>query len=153
MLFQIEGTQVYLVGSIHFGKPSSYPFSTLADKACDAAKMVYFESRLVRIGHLMRCPPGHSLSDYVSSAVIEKLKSIAPLSIAPQSKLDFNQLMKLKPWGVVFQLEHALWFREGDSGGFSVENYFLRRAKKTRARIRYLEMIEEPIAVFDAAPK
>jgi len=148
MLFQIEGTEVYFVASIHFGKQSFYPFSTLADKACDAAKTVYFESRPTDISHLMHCPPGRTLSDCVSPAIIEKLRTVAP-----KAGMDFKKLLTLKPWAVALSFFPALCAREGCAETFSVERYFTKRAQIAGAQIEFLETPEEALAVFDAAPK
>src|SRR5467141_1637609 len=93
MLFKIEGTNVFLLGSLHLGRTSFYPLPEAIDRAFSAAHAVWFEAPPLAPGHPMsQCPEGTTIRDHLS----------LPMFWALRIKLG-NQLegfKHLKPWAL-----------------------------------------------------
>jgi len=149
MLFRIEGTDVFMFGSIHFGRASFYPLPGPIETAFTLAKQTWFEalSGTDAFPRRAKCPEGRTLDDYVSPKTLDKLREMAP-----RAKLDFEQLRTMKPWGVGFMVSQFLWASVNCTSKYGLDDYFKGRADSAKQPMHYLETADEQLDPVDSAP-
>jgi len=149
MLFRIEGTDVYMFGSIHFGQPFFYPLPAPVEAAFTSAQQVWFEARSDSdtFPRRAKCPEGRTLDDYVSSKTLNKLRDVAP-----RVRMDFEKLRMMKPWGVSIELAVFLWASASCISLYGVDDHFKKRANDSKQPVHYLETPDEQLDFIDSAP-
>src|SRR5882724_8996199 len=104
MLFHVEGTEVYLAGSVHHGKPSFYPLPRPAEEAFRRSEKVWFEAAPVANHPLLRCPEGTTLRDLVSARTYDGARR--------RFLFNFEKLKTLKPWVLALELVRLAYAEE-----------------------------------------
>jgi uncharacterized protein YbaP (TraB family) len=146
MFFNIEGTGVYLLGSLHRGRTSFYPLPEPINQAFSAAHQIWFESPPLASAHPMsQCPPGTTIRDHLSLLVFWTLR----LRLGNK----FEGIKHLKPWALVIVFEAEAYNLEGCSAEFGVEPQLTKRAREENKPVNYLEHPGDGLAGFDSAPQ
>lgn len=149
MLFRIEGTDVYLFGSLHFGQKSFYPLPAPIETAFNSAHQAWFESSSAPEASSRKayCPEGRTLDDYISPKTLSRLREVSP-----RVEMDFEKLRMLKPWGAAFELVPFFWNSVSCTNRYGVDDHFKGHVNAAKQSIHYLETPDEALDFFDSAP-
>ncbi len=148
---------VYLLGSIHFLKPQSYPLDRAIEAAFNDAKKVIFEIDLEkaeggRAQEMMilkaAYADGTTLRSHVSEATYqlaeEKLRGLG---------LDIKTFNPFRPWLTA----HTIMALQMQAMGFDpkhgIDQYFFRKAKEEKKEISGLETLEYQFEIFNRMPE
>src|SRR6266704_3653313 len=132
MLFSVDETNVFLAGSVHFGKADYYPLHGAIEQVFNAAENIWFESLPPIPNHpIFFCPNGSTLRDYVSSPLYCALRF--------HQLNNFDQIKTLRPWVIALKFVRAAYEAEGCNLDYGVESWFTKRANDANKTIRYLE--------------
>jgi uncharacterized protein YbaP (TraB family) len=148
MLFHVEGTQVFLFGSIHLGREDFYPVSANVEQAFQNAERIVFEADLdADVAPYLLCPNGSTLRQYVSAKIFNQTKIAAPFF-----GLDFEKIRHHKPWAVALQLSLGYCVAEKYTTDKGVDRHFLDRCKQRGSQPEFLETLPDGFRHFDTAP-
>lgn len=146
------GATVYLLGSLHFGKPGLYPLDATIEKAFAASDFLVTEVNLNqanqrKLGQLTTArgvyPPGESLEQDVSPNTLRRLKAyLASRSMRPAD------VAGMRPWLVAMTLMQRETMRAGFRSDLGLDRHFLKRAVAARKKILALETVESQAAVM-----
>jgi uncharacterized protein YbaP (TraB family) len=148
---------VYLLGSIHYLKPESYPLNRAMEAAFNDAKSVVFEIDLDsaeggRAQEVMILKAaytgGTTLKSHVSETTYklaeERLKSLG---------LDIKIFNQFKPWLIA----HTILALQMQAMGFDpkhgIDQYFFRKAKEEKKEILGFETLEYQFDIFNKMPE
>ena len=150
MLWQIEGSAnpVYLMGSIHVGRPDLYPLEPIVEELFRSADHLVFEVDPAQLANpaialdIQRrgmLPPGQSLSDHVSEETLIKLdKVLADIGMPRQL------VMQMQPWLIINVLASLQIVELELMPQLGTENYMLL-SKSPEADVLELESLEEQL--------
>ena len=160
MLWQVQspaltssGSEVYLFGSIHVGKPDFYPLPESIEAVFEGADYLVFEvdptavddpQVIMNMQTQGMLPPGQTLADVVSQEVITDFRRLMG-SIG----LPAENFMTMQPWLVTLMLTSLQMNALGYQPEYGLENYFLSR-KPANTGILELESIQEQIGFLQA---
>jgi len=148
---------VYLLGSIHYLKPQSYPLDETLEAPFKDAKKLVFEIDLESAegGQRERLmvmkgvySDGTSLKYHVAPstyALAEKqLKALG---------LDIKIFDQFKPWVTALTVLGLKLQAMGFDPGQGIDRYFFRKAKKERKETHGFETLEYQLGLFDGLPE
>ncbi|MCW8196580.1 TraB/GumN family protein [Proteobacteria bacterium 005FR1] len=132
LLWEVQGqnSTVYLFGSLHLGDASFYPLPEKIERTFRNADHVVFEvdphsmataqaqQRMLQMGSL---PPGQTLRDLVSPAVISDLETRLRFMGLPS-----ENFMQFRPWFLTLMLTSLQYTSLGYFPDYGVEQYIAR---------------------------
>ena len=155
MLWRVEspalsasGSELYLFGSIHVGKPDFYPLAEEIEGIFSDADHVVFEvdpttatdpSVILSMQTRGMLPQGQTLADVVSPDVIADFRRVMG-----NMGLPAENFMGMQPWFLTLMLTGLQMNALGYLPQYGLESYFLSR-KPSGADILELESIQEQI--------
>lgn len=146
MLFKLEGTNVFLAGSLHSGRPDFYPLPEPIEDAFNAAREVWFEATPPSPDQCMsKCASGRTIRDYLSLRIF--------LLLCYKEWNRFDSIKNLKPWALANQFETRAYSMEGCSAEFGVEPHIAKKVREGGKTVRYLEEPQDGQIPFDSAPQ
>lgn len=143
-----QGSELYLFGSIHVGKPDFYPLPGDIESIYNDADYVVFEvdpntatdpAVIISMQTRGMLPPGQSLSDVVSPDIIADFRRVMG-----NMGLPADNFMSMQPWFLTLMLTGLQMNALGYLPQYGLESYFLSR-KPPGAEILELESIQEQI--------
>lgn len=143
MYFEISGTNVRIMGSMHLFPAGSDGLPAWAEQAYKWCENLIFESDQADTLAQLHPPVGRSLQEQLSPATWKTLQDFWP---KPGQSL-LPPLESIQPWAaVLFTPLRACSLVEG------VESLFRHRAAQDNKAVRFLESGAECAAAFDTAP-
>ena len=155
MLWQVEspalagkGTELYLFGSIHVGKPDFYPLPEKIEAIYRDSDYVVFEvdpntatdpAVIVSMQTRGMLPQGQTLEDVVAPEIIRDFRRIMG-----DVGLPAENFMGMQPWFLTLMLTGLQMNALGYQPQYGLESYFLSQ-KPESAEILELESIQEQI--------
>jgi len=143
-----SGSELYLFGSIHVGKPDFYPLPEEIESIYRDADYVVFEvdpntatdpAVIVSMQSRGMLPQGQTLSDVVSPDVLADFRRVMG-----NMGLPAENFMSMQPWFLTLMLTGLQMNALGYLPQYGLESYFISR-KPARADILELESIQEQI--------
>lgn len=149
MLWQLDNTNLSLLGSVHVFDQPKPSLSKSMEQAYLTAKRVVFEVRLDERadGSAGLFPDGQCLSDSISAELFSDTRRL-------WLKIGFpeDQLERCRPWFAAFRLIFAMLPLAGLKVEWGIDRYFWNRAVKDNRAIGALERISDGQIIFNAAP-
>ncbi|MDX1655278.1 MAG: TraB/GumN family protein [Candidatus Competibacteraceae bacterium] len=148
---RVDGATVYLLGTIHFGRPQMYPLSPGVEQALREADVLVVEldvrrDMLTMAGAMLQAglyQGGRTLKDALGPRDWKRLEDhLSAMGMPPQLFLP------QKPWMVALALTALELQRQGFSEELGVERYLLDKAGPT-TRVVELESLEEQLELFE----
>ena len=141
---------MYLLGSIHFMQQDAYPLGSAIEAAYERSEILMFETdisgldqaavALMTAGSLEE---GVALEDVITPElyddVTDHLESLGH---------DASAFKRMKPWMVALSLTSLELMRAGYLGSEGIDAHFSSRASADGKQQRWLETIDEQIALF-----
>lgn len=155
LLYKVSSKKntVYILGSIHLGKPELYPLDDAITKAYSMSDVLVVEvdpSSEASVAlmqkvmlHSGRYPTGMSLKTQLSDTTYRYL-----LSYVKQRGLSMDKMQSMKPWVVMLQLTLTEMMRLGYSPELGIDQYFLDKARSESKPVVELETAEEQMALL-----
>jgi len=146
------GSTVYLLGSMHVFRESSYPLDTRIEKAYQSCPRTAFEAdmrgtntdeirdMMLRLGTY---PEGKTLKTEISQRTYNLLKQRA-LS----DSIQMEQLDKHRPWFVAITIASAELRRLGFTGENGLDAHFYTKASKDRKKMVFLETARQQLELL-----
>ena len=144
--------KVYLLGSIHLMKASSYPLSDAVEEAYRNAGEIVFEADMramnradtqVRLSQMGAFPAGQTLKTSVSAATYDRLMERFTKAGVPAGKME-----RYRPWFCGITLTMLEIRRLGYDLRHGAAQHFFARAVADGKRIGSLESLDEQFAMF-----
>lgn len=144
--------EVYLLGSLHVGKPEFYPFHPIIEAAFRAADHLVFEvdPQSVASAEIVQTiqargllPQGQSLTDVVSADTVANLRQVLQ-----EMNLPADAFFSMQPWFLTLVLSNLQTNALGYSPLYGVESYLLNN-RSASTDILELESIEEQIGFLE----
>jgi uncharacterized protein YbaP (TraB family) len=152
---QGRGGRVWLLGSVHFLRPSDYPLPPAVDKAIAAARVIYLELDLdepagdtaATAAALATDPRGRDLRQLLGrSAWRDAQRRAGALGF------DLEPLRPYEPWYAALAISRLRLLQLGFDGEQGVESYVVRAAGASGKEIRGLETLAGQLASLDGLP-
>jgi len=146
------GSTVYLLGSIHFGRPEMYPLSSAIDQAYARADALVVEADVTAIDPEQTAAwmaakamyrDGTTLEQHLPPELWRRLSSAAG-----ELKIPAELLARQRPWFASMTLSALAMRRYGYSDELGVDVHFLKQAD--RREVIELESLRRQIDFFDA---
>jgi len=143
---------VYLLGSLHFGKPALYPLDPTIENAFAASDVLVTEVNLNpanqrKLDRLTTArgvyPPGESLQQDLSPETLGRLRAYLE-----SRGMRLADVSGLRPWLVAMTLMQQETMRAGFSPALGLDRHFLNRAVAANKPIITLETVESQAAVM-----
>lgn len=151
-----SGNVVYLLGSIHYLKPQSYPLDRALEAAFQDAKKVVFEIDLNAADDDRRqqaiivkaaYTDGTTLQNHVSEttykSAAEKLRELG---------LDIKLFNQFKPWLTANMILARSMQQMGFDPAHGIDQYFFRKAREEKKETGGLETLEFQLDLFNKMP-
>ncbi len=147
--------EVYLFGSMHFGRPDMYPLPEAVEDAFRAADRLAVEVDVeaVRPDEMLGLVTqqgmyldGSTLESHVSAATLDSLNAAAQ-----RYGLPIDVLRLQKPWLVALTLTGVVINQAGFSEAQGVDRYFLQQARGDKPIVE-LETVESQLAMLANLP-
>lgn len=149
MLWNIEGTRLQILGSIHV---SDRPL-VLSDPTIQAlhnADAIVFEANFAVPPDLgfTRYAAGHALREDIPVPLLECTKRLWV-----EYGFEDGELERLKPWWVALLLTNAAMAREGFAGAEGIDSKVFHFAQTHGKQALFLESVEAGLGAFAQAPQ
>ncbi len=149
-----EKNTVYLLGSIHLGKPSFYPLSEPVESAfkecpvlvveADPNQMDLVETALL-ITEKGMYPQGKTVFDALNREERARLEKVAQ-----EMDLPLGHAAQMRPWFLMQTLEVAKAQQLGYSAMFGVDLHFVKQASNQGKVVKELESMREQIEMLSS---
>lgn len=158
-LWKISGAQgvVYLLGTIHMGKPDLYPLAPVIETSfkqsdelveeidlSNANSAQTLSQRLIQQGTY---PAGESVANHISRATLARLAAYAT-----KNHLGENYT-RLKPWLLDLLITELEAKRVGLDPALGLDRHFLKQAVQSRKPVSALETSEFQVKLFSSYPE
>ncbi|MCP3942043.1 MAG: TraB/GumN family protein [Desulfobacteraceae bacterium] len=151
--YEIKGknNSVYLMGSLHYGKPDFYPFRKEIESAFDKSENLAveidptkkgFPQKVTKLIEETKLKDGKKLSDILSPEVYLSLKKTLAGFGLPVEQFDSMPI-----WIVGVALAEIKMTSMGYVNIYGVDNYFLKKAKNNK-NILELETFDDQINIM-----
>lgn len=158
MLWEIsseQGTEGYLVGSVHLMKPDAYPLGEAYDRAFESADVLAFEVNLDSLqSNAMSLFQRYGL--YQGGQTLQGQLPDSTYAILQQEVSELGvplaRLQSFEPWAVSLTVTSLQLRQAGYSGQSGIDRHFFDRAKEADKGLASLETAEEQIKFFDELP-
>lgn len=155
MLWQVQGSAepVYLLGSIHLGRPDFYPLPDPVEEAYQVADFLVLEADIEDANNLQfamelmnrgTLPPGQRLDDLVSAETVARLEAVLT-----EMGMPAEQFMHMQPWLLNVTLSSLQMLSYGYQPRFGVESYLLQK-KSPEMELLELESLEEQLGFLES---
>ncbi|MCR6654035.1 MAG: TraB/GumN family protein [Cellvibrionaceae bacterium] len=142
---------VFLMGSMHFGRPDFYPLPGSIEEAFINSARLVVEVNLLGlrsdapqiIFKHAGLPPRTTLKDVLSATTYELLQERAELN-----KVPFSAFQRFQPWYVTLMLVEAEIRKTSLQQQLGVDLYFLRRGQSLGKAIEELETFDSQLSLF-----
>ncbi len=142
---------VYLLGSIHVGRPEWYPLDATIENAFKISDDVTFEiaveRRAMQLLALMQMhgiyQPGDSLDKHISKETVEKLDAFLK-----KNEITLPQVSQMKPWYISMYLPLLVEAKNGYKAEQGIDYYFTLKAKRLHKPIGELEEVMDQIGIM-----
>lgn len=145
------GSTVYLLGSIHFGRPEMYPLSAAIEQAYARADALVVEADITAIEAERAAGLIAAKGMYMDGTTLEQRLSPALwrrlVSAAGELQIPAELLSRQKPWFASMTLSTLAMRRFGYSDDLGVDVHFLKQAGQRK--VIELESFERQIDFFD----
>jgi uncharacterized protein YbaP (TraB family) len=156
LFYEVHGgaATVYLLGTLHVGKPEFYPLDAATNQALTEAKKLYLEVNLAdsaalskTVGEIAVYPEGQSLARALPPELMTKVDAALQ-----RYQLPRESALRMKPWmlGQTLLLLEAA--RHGYDAAYATEIYLLGLAAGQHKEVLGLETLSEQFALFDRMP-
>ena len=143
---------VYMLGSVHIGKPEWYPLPAKIEKAFKESQVLvtendFREQNKPEIIQLSFYPDGKTVEDFLKPETLKKYKAeLDELSI------PFDQIKRFKAWTASFQIQYTHFMQKGYSPLAGIDMHFHQRAMSTNEKkeIQGLESVKDIYDLFDS---
>jgi len=148
-----EGSDVYILGSIHLAKPELYPLDNEITKAYTASDVLVLEldpssqesvktiqNSMLSLGMY---PAGKNLKNQLSTKTYTALETYMS-----KVNLSLDGMQQMKPWVVMLQLSVMEMMRLGYSPELGIDQHFLNKAKQDKKPVVELETAAEQMALL-----
>lgn len=134
---------VYLLGTLHFGRPDLYPLDRAITRAFARSAVLVVEAdvsparmaRLIpKVLMLMTYPPGQDLKSNVSAKTFKQFKTYCQ-----KAGLPLGPYLRLRPWALAVVLPVMTMKKLGYSETQGLDVHLLKRAKATGKKVAALE--------------
>ena len=151
---------VYLLGTIHFGDNSIYPFSKAMMKAFDESAYLGVEANVYTmsedeisyIAQIQMIQDGGTIRDYISEETYELYKEAAEGFGLSAEVYDY-----IKPWAASLFIQQAILSNETAANAISaslgMDMFFLTKAVSFYKNIVEIESIKYQLDLFDSFSK
>lgn len=148
-----KGTEIYLFGSIHVGKPEFYPLAAEVESIFQASDYVVFEvdpssaadpSVLMSMQTRGMLPQGQTLDDVLSARVVADFRRLMGNMGMPA-----DNFMGMQPWFLTLMLSSLQMNAMGYLPQYGLESYFMTE-KTADMEILELESIQQQIGFLEA---
>lgn len=138
-----DGSELYLLGSIHVGKDFLYPMRPDINAVFAKSDHLVVEvnidapmsqQELDKLKNISQYTDNTTLADHIDADTYEKLRQIFKENGLPESAYS-----SLKAWRVYGQLTGLKMIYDGYENGLGIDRYFLQKAKVTEKSILELE--------------
>jgi len=153
-LWKIESqtSTVYLLGSIHLGRPDFYPLSKAIEEAFSKSNFLAVEANISALdtsvlGSIMTeaiYVDGSTLKSHLSSKTVKLVKQKMD-----ELGMDIEQMIVFKPWFLALNLEMLGYVRLGLDPTYGIDIYFLNKAKNSKQIIE-LESVQFQINLLSS---
>ena len=149
-----NGELVYLLGSIHVGRPDMYPLNTSVMEAFNKSDALMVEVNAEQIDQLDLAqqvsrigmyPEGTTLESQIPPEVWEKLVATAKALNVPEFLFQ-----RQKPWLASITLATAMMTKSGYQADFGIDKYFLKQAIANNKKIVELESVTSQMELFSS---
>jgi uncharacterized protein YbaP (TraB family) len=150
----------YLVGSIHALSEKDYPLPAPYEIALNQSTRIVFEFDPRQHREFERkfeaagkYPPGRDLRSSIDPKLLAWLRqNLVTIKTDPTRKnqprlAGFDSQLRYRPWWIAQHLVGPATYTR-DSAACGLDNYFLKRAKKSGKQIGGLESVDEHVAVM-----
>lgn len=153
-LWRVEqpgGGHLYLLGSVHLGRPDLYPLPQAVEKAFQEAKVLVVEADVEKIdqGKVQALTlstgllqDGSTLADHLSKPLWASVQRACKRAGLPEIVVS-----KMRPWLAAVTLMGVLLKKAGISPENGIERHLLERARGKK-RIAELESVEAQLRLF-----
>ncbi|HQZ40268.1 MAG TPA: TraB/GumN family protein [Vicinamibacterales bacterium] len=140
-----NGSQAYLLGSVHVLTPAFYPLDPAIDRAFQSSRVLVEEvdldemtnpATLMRLVGKAMLPDGQTLDQVVASDTYAAIRTRAEAHGVPLALLQ-----RMKPWMAAVTLTTAALTRAGFDSGLGIDKHFFDRAKAAGLPRRALETV------------
>ncbi len=147
-----NGLSVYLLGSIHVGRPGMYPLHGSVMEAFDQSEvlMVEVNTQVVNplelaqtVSHIGMYPEGITLEQQIPEELWVRLVGTAKALNVPELLFQSQ-----KPWLASMTLATAMMAKSGYQAENGVDKYFLKQATEVNKDIVELESIASQMQLF-----
>lgn len=147
-----QNDTIYLLGSIHVGRPDMYPLNRIVTDAFSQsdALMVEVNTELVdqlelaqKMSNIGMYPVGTTLESQLPSEIWEKLVATAKALNVPELLLR-----QQKPWLASITLATAMMTQSGYQTEFGIDRYFIKQAGAMNKPIVELESVASQMQLF-----
>ncbi|HFD12791.1 MAG TPA: hypothetical protein ENJ32_10045 [Crenotrichaceae bacterium] len=149
-----NGETVYLLGSIHVGRPDMYPLSVSVMDAFNKSDVLMVEVNAEDVDQLELAqhvnligmyPQGTTLESKIPPEVWESLVATAKALNVPE--VMFQQQ---KPWLANITLASAMMNKSGYQAEYGIDKHFLKQAKASNKEILELESVTSQMQLFSS---
>jgi len=153
-LFRVTapGSMMYLLGSIHFMRETSYPLNDTIERAFATSSNVVFEVDMATMDSPDTQAMMLSQSVFTDGNTLEKSLSPATYrSLAEKTEqfgLNVKMLDNFKPWSVAMTLMGLKLNQLGFDPNKGVDRYFYAKARNAGKRTFSLETLQYQIGIF-----
>jgi len=147
-----KSATVYLLGSLHVGKPDLYPLDRAITRAFDESDALVLEVKLspetemqaallgVQLGIYQ---DGRTLKDTLKPETLKMLKAYLK-----KRGMDLNQVAQLKPWFLGLTLAMQAYIAGGYLPQHGIDSHFSKLAARGGKEILQLETIEQQMKLL-----
>lgn len=146
-------SHIYLLGSIHIGRPDMYPLNDKINIAYNESQEVAFEVDMSKVNTMdllkyMTYTDGTKLKDKISKDSYEKLKDIF-------SKFGMQEASyaTMKPWAAAVTAQQFLLSKGGYDMSYGIDQHFIKQANEDGKKVRELETAEFQMSLFSEFDK
>lgn len=146
------GSTVYLLGSVHFGRPEMYPLAEKVTQAFDQADALVVEANVLAIEPEQVAQWLASKAMYQDGSTLEQNLPAETwrrsVETADNLGLPAQLLSRQKPWFVSMSLSALAMKRYGYSDELGIDRYFLQAAQGKK-KIVELESVQQQLEFFE----
>jgi uncharacterized protein YbaP (TraB family) len=143
---------VYLLGSIHVGRPDMYPLNSSVMEAFKQSDALMVEVNAndtnqlelaKKVGEIGMYPEGTLLESQIPSEIWEQLVATAKALNVPELLFQHQ-----KPWLASMTLATAMMSKSGYQADYGIDKFFLKQASETKKEIIELESVASQMQLF-----
>jgi uncharacterized protein YbaP (TraB family) len=148
------GQHVWLLGSIHLGRPDFYPLATPIEDAFAKADTLVVEADVSDPNAVLALMPTTVLPDSQKVGSLLDAKQNKRLDAALQRYgLPHAAVDHMKPWFLALTLSSLVMQRQGMAPDQGIDLHYLKLAKQQGKKVVELESVKSQFELFDQLPQ